>query len=178
MGAGVYSNRKIFSPLTSPPAPPPQQKLAAGIGPPGGSFLFQHPHICVLEMISVTRGSFCMLGYPGSPPLGAPNPLRTPPPTGNCMVAHVYHTSDHAELPDIAAYAYQDVHVWSALRPACAPTGPKKFRGGGQDLSEDAWLQTCAPYLLITPARTSWDTCRHLPKIFMTPPTPTRQTSS
>ena len=34
------------------------------------------------------------------------------------MVAHVYHTCDHAELPDIAAYAYQDVHV---LKPACAP---------------------------------------------------------
>ena len=35
------------------------------------------------------------------------------------MVAHVYHTCDHVELPDVAAYAYQDVHVQSALRPAC-----------------------------------------------------------
>ena len=28
------------------------------------------------------------------------------------------------ELPDIAAYAYQDVHVWSALRPASPPSPP------------------------------------------------------
>ena len=28
-----------------------------------------------------------------------------------CMVAHLYHTNDLVELPDIAAYAYQDVHV-------------------------------------------------------------------
>ena len=42
--------------------------------------------------------------------------MTAPPPpwpsgADNCIVAHVYHTSDYAELPDIAAYAYQDVHV-------------------------------------------------------------------
>ena len=37
------------------------------------------------------------------------------------MVAHLYHINDLMELPNIAAYAYRDVHVWSALRPACAP---------------------------------------------------------
>ena len=27
------------------------------------------------------------------------------------------------ELPNIAAYAYQDVHVWSALMTCCGPLG-------------------------------------------------------
>ena len=43
------------------------------------------------------------------------------------MVAHVYHTNDLVELPDIAAYAYQDVHVQSTLRPACAPPAQHFF---------------------------------------------------
>ena len=34
---------------------------------------------------------------------------------------NVYHDDKIAELLDIAAYAYQDLHVWSALRPACGP---------------------------------------------------------
>ena len=44
----------------------------------------------------------------------------------------LYHKASLIGLPNIAAYAYQDVHVWSALRPACAPPppgGPKSLRG-------------------------------------------------
>ena len=41
---------------------------------------------------------------------------------------NVYHNDKRAELPDIAAYAYQDVHVRSALRPACGRQLPTPLR--------------------------------------------------
>ena len=41
----------------------------------------------------------------------APPPLQTPTGAVICMVAHLYHINDLLELPNIAAYAYQDVHV-------------------------------------------------------------------
>ena len=44
-------------------------------------------------------------------PVGKEEGQHPPPLPLPRMVAHVYHTCDHAELPDIAAYAYQDVHV-------------------------------------------------------------------
>ena len=37
---------------------------------------------------------------------------------------NVYHDDKLAEVLDIAAYAYQDVHVCSALIPACGPSHP------------------------------------------------------
>ena len=45
------------TPDLPPAAPPPKKIWLLGLDPQGVNF-FQKPHICVLGMISVTRGSF------------------------------------------------------------------------------------------------------------------------
>ena len=50
--------------------------------------------------------------YMSTPPLPTEPP---PPPPRVCSIAIQWPWPHVVELPNIAAYAYQDVHVWSAL---------------------------------------------------------------
>ena len=54
---------------------------------------------------------YVCLPSPPPPPVHSVVDKTRPIGAMKCMVAHMYHTNDHVELPNIAAYAYQDVHV-------------------------------------------------------------------
>ena len=84
----------------------------------------------------------CCVVPPPPPPGGAAN-AQALTKQAKRLSTHVrwntngYHNDKRAGLPNIAAYAYQDVHVWSALRPAGGPGAggePSSLGGGAMDM--------------------------------------------
>ena len=71
--------KNFLTPALRHPAP---QTWRLGPDPRRGKFFFKNPHICVVKMISATRGSFLRYvcwGTRGPIPAAPPPPLSDPP---------------------------------------------------------------------------------------------------